>query len=79
MYAVHSLPQREPSLTQPGRSRLQLIHVQHLIDQVKEMSGGAVNAVQTLCQPLRLIQPGARNGSHPHNRIQRRPHIMAHS
>ena len=58
---------------------LNFAHVQHVVDEAEQMSGGEIDFIETIQHPVLVAQAALGNRGHANNTVHRRAHIMGHA
>ena len=78
-HAVHQLRKIKVLLRKIHLAGLDLVHVEDLIDQGKQMTRGVSDLLQAVGHALPVIEMGRRDRSHADNAVHGRTHVMAHA
>ena len=76
--AVHDLPQGNLVHIEGHLPALDFGHIQHIVNQSKQMLAGKGNLFQTVLKLLGIVDVGCGNGGHSHNGIHWGADIVAH-
>ena len=76
---VHEFREVEIFLVQFHLARLDLVHVEHLVDERKQVARGFRNFLETVFHAFPVVQVGGRDCRHADNPVHGRTDVVAHA
>ena len=78
-HIIHQMLQVKRSALDRLFSGLQLIHIEHIVDECQQMACGKIDFIEAVVHFCLILPVFADDIQHAHNAIDRRAHIVAHA